>query len=303
MLYPKFEDLVALKNYKSKIAQASARAVKTTQAGNHASNFRGHGLEFDAVREYVPGDDIRNIDWRVTARTGSPHLKLFKEERERHIVLCIDMNATMRFGTRKTFKSVQAAQTAAILGWQSLFRHESVSSYLFGDVVDGVYHFPPKKTRQPFYSLLKTLTEPPTHQYKIPVSQVTTLLSKKVASGSIVYIISDFLDLDFHFQDDTVLGPLSKKCRVVLISVNDPADQQIPPVGTLLFSSGAERLTVNTLDANARAIYTDLWTANRKKLYQIGDKYKIPIIELTTQSDINRELRLSLKRISKKRTK
>src|SRR5579862_7094005 len=113
MLYPDFNDLISYKERKLGKLQLARRKVSATATGNHHSPFRGQGLEFDAVREYVPGDDIRNIDWRVTARTGSPHLKVFQEERERHIVLCVDMNATMRFGTRNTFKSVQAARVAA----------------------------------------------------------------------------------------------------------------------------------------------------------------------------------------------
>src|SRR5690348_13237596 len=103
MLYPDFDELVSYKNLK--VGGAPARLSQSLVAGGYRSSFRGRGLEFDSVREYVPGDDIRNIDWRVTARTGSPHLKIFQEERQRTVFLCVDTHAGMRFGTRKTFKS------------------------------------------------------------------------------------------------------------------------------------------------------------------------------------------------------
>jgi uncharacterized protein (DUF58 family) len=103
MLYPDFNDLISYKNRKLDKMQLARRKMIQAARGNHHSPFRGQGLDFDAVREYVIGDDIRNIDWRVTARTGSPHLKLFKEEKERHTIICVDMNSAMRFGTRNTF--------------------------------------------------------------------------------------------------------------------------------------------------------------------------------------------------------
>src|ERR1700722_4557819 len=128
MLYPDFNELAAFKDRRACLSHISQKAVKSIVPGNHHSPFRGQGLEFDSVRKYVPGDDIRNIDWRVTARTDSPHLKIFKEERERHILLCVDMNAAMRFGTKKTFKSIQAAHIAALLGWRGMANNDRISA-------------------------------------------------------------------------------------------------------------------------------------------------------------------------------
>src|SRR5690349_8564243 len=105
MLYPEFDELISYKDLKLGRIKSNSPS-KSTQKGSQHSRFRGQGLEFDSVRQYLPGDDIRNIDWRVTARTGSPHLKIFQEEKLRHIVLCVDMNASMMFGTKKTFKSI-----------------------------------------------------------------------------------------------------------------------------------------------------------------------------------------------------
>lgn len=157
MLYPDLNDLVRFGDLKVHLMHPSCRSVKSKMSGGHRSSFRGQGLEFDSVREYVPGDDIRNIDWRVTARTGSPHLKIFKEERERSVVICVDMNATMRFGTRNTFKSVQAARIAALLGWSAIASQDRVSACFFGDIPEAIQFFGPKRTGKSFCSLLKVL--------------------------------------------------------------------------------------------------------------------------------------------------
>lgn len=286
MLYPDFNDLVALRNRKLDFKHSSRRLVKSTVSGGHCSPFRGQGLEFDSVREYVPGDDIRNIDWRVTARTGAPHLKLFKEERERQIVLCIDMNAAMRFGTRKTFKSVQAARAAALLGWKGIGQNDRVSACLFGDVPTGVQFFAPKRTRQSFCLLLKMLTAPPVEHHHISMEKALQHISQSTMHGSLVYFISDFMDLTSQ-HNDACLSRLNKKCDVVFIAVNDPSDKSLCPVGTLGFCvNDSETIYANTDSIAGREAYAAQWKENRRRLNEITARYKIPLIELTTESDI-----------------
>ncbi len=302
MLYPDFEDLVALKNRKSKLAHTSKRSVKSTVPGNHHSPFRGQGLEFDSVREYVPGDDIRCIDWRVTARTGSPHLKIFKEDRERHRIICVDMNAPMRFGTKNTFKSVQAARTAALLGWQGLAEHDCVSACLFGDVPDGLQFFAPKRTRKSFCSMLKMLSEPVMQNHTVSIQEALKHMSKASHTGSLIYLISDFMDLQKNLQNEAQLSRLCKRCDVIFIAINDRADKSIYPVGTLRFCGiDKEKIYVNTESLAGRNTYTHQWNENRQNLYELTSKFKIPLIELTTESDIHRDLILGLKSIGKRK--
>ena len=116
-LFPQLDDLLELRHQAHTLGLASHHLVNSSFAGLYASVFRGTGLDFEEVREYREGDDIRNMEWNVTARTNVPHLKIFREERERSVVLCIDRGPHMSFGTRGTFKSVQAAKAAALLGW------------------------------------------------------------------------------------------------------------------------------------------------------------------------------------------
>ncbi len=303
MLYPDFNDLLTLKDRRSKLPHSSQRAVKSTVPGNHHSPFRGQGMEFDSVREYVPGDDIRNIDWRVTARTGAPHLKLFKEDRERHILLCVDMNTTMRFGTKNTFKSVQAARAAALLGWQGLAHHDSVGACLFGDVPEGIQLFAPKRTHNSFCQMLKMLTTPCKEQHHYAIHDALQHIMQASHTGALIYLISDFMDLDLDqmLQYEAIMSRLNKRCDVVCVAINDRADWVIPPMGTIRFSVNTQKMIdVHTDSRGGREAYATLWNENRKRLYALTTKFKIPLIELTTESILQRDLLIGLNTIVKR---
>ena len=156
----RLDDLLELRHQAHTLGLSSHHLVNSSFSGLYASVFRGQGLNFEEVREYREGDDIRNMDWKVTARTGDPHLKVFREERERSVMLCVDMGAHMAFGTRNTFKSVQAARAAALIGWAANGLHDRVGGILFrGDNEDTDY-FRPTKDRRALWRLLKALTAP-----------------------------------------------------------------------------------------------------------------------------------------------
>jgi uncharacterized protein (DUF58 family) len=302
MLYPDFNDLIAFKDRKSDLVHPSYRSGKSIVSGNHHSPFRGQGLEFDCVREYVPGDDIRNIDWRVTARMGSPHLKLFREERERHIVISVDMNAAMRFGTKNTFKSVQAARIAALLGWRGIAHQDRISACLFGDVPQGIQFFAPKRTRKSFCTLLKMLSEPPAERHHILLEDVLQHISQAAHTGSLIYLISDFMDINKAFQQGASISRLNKRCDLVFIAVNDQADKAIYPGGTIGFcANDTEKIYVNTESIAGRKAYAAQWNENRQRLYEITSRLKVPMIELTTESDVHRDLTLGLKNIARRK--
>lgn len=304
MLYPDFNELVAFKDWDLGLMQPANRPVKSTIGGNHHSPFRGRGLEFDSVREYVPGDDIRNIDWRVTARMGSPHLKLFKEERERSIIICVDMNTTMCFGTRNTFKSIQAARIAALLGWQELSCQNRVGACLFGDVPAGMQSFAPQRKKNAFCSILKMLSQPPLEHREIALEHVMQHICRTAYTGSLIYLISDFMEINDQFQQKARINQLCKQCDVVFVAINDPADKSIASLGTIRLSGKSkEKLVVNTDSSQGRDVFASQWNDNRKKLYEVTSKSKIPLIELTTESNIPRDLFLGLKMIAKRKRK
>lgn len=302
MLYPDFNDLISYKERKLDKMQLARRKVGSTGPGNHHSPFRGQGLDFDAVREYVVGDDIRNIDWKVTARTGSPHLKLFKEEKNRHTIICVDMNSAMRFGTRNTFKSVQAARCASLLGWRALAHQDRINACLFGDVPEGLHYFASKRTHQTLSMMLKMLSEPPSEQHDISLDIPLQHICRIVHPGSLIYLISDFMDLSVTFSKASELSRLSKSCDVVFISINDQADQALSPAGLIGFcGTNAEKVYINTDSIKDRETYASQWKANRKALKTLTERFKIPLIELSTESEIHRDLLLGLKNIAKRK--
>lgn len=302
MLYPDFNDLVALKDRKSKSIHPLNRLVASSSPGSRPSPFRGQGLEFDSVREYVPGDDIRSIDWRVTARTGSPHLKLFRQERERQIVVAVDVNSSMRFGTRNTFKSVQAARVAAFLGWRAIAEQDRLSAYLFGDAPNEISYFKASRTRKSFCGMLDLLSQAPKEIHNVPLFKVLQKIHENAESGMLIYVISDFLDYSKPAEIEKFLGQLSKKCELVFISINDPMDKELYDVGPLgFFQTGADKFFVDTRNKKGRDLYQEQWICNRNFIHKIINKYKISYLEMTTSSDIIQELQIQLKTLSKRK--
>lgn len=315
MLYPDFNELVALKDRKLSPTHTSTQTATSTVSGSYHSPFRGQGLEFDSVRQYVPGDDVRNIDWRVTARSGSPHLKLFQEERERSVILCVDRNSSMQFGTKNTFKSIQAARAAALFGWQALSNHDRLGACLFGDVADGVQLFAPKRTRASLWAMLTALCQPPPSCRKIFLEEALKQIDKVSPAGSLVVVISDFMDLantpepaqagskeDFASVLDVYLCRLKKRCDVLFVAINDPADMAFYPVGTVVFrASSGEEIFVNTDSIAGRDAYAGQWRENRRRLHALASQLGIPLIALTTESDLPRDLIIALKQIGKRR--
>lgn len=300
MLYPDFDDLISYQSRKVDKMQLGRRKVRSTTPGNHHSPFRGQGLDFDAVREYVLGDDIRSIDWRVTARTGAPHLKLFKEEKERHTLICVDVNSAMRFGTRNTFKSIQAARSASLLGWRALSQQDRINACLFGDVPGGLHYFASKRTKESLSKMLKMLSEPPLERHQVSLEMTLQHLSRVSHPGSLIYLISDFIDLSPALMQNSSLSKLARSSDIVFISINDAADQALIPAGVIRFC-GPEKISINTDSLKGRESYEAQWRANRQTLNNLTHSFKIPLISLSTESDIYRDLSLGLKSIGRRK--
>lgn len=299
MLYPDLNELISYKELKLFRKRQTHRLSSSMTFGEQGSPFKGQGLEFDSVRKYVPGDDIRNIDWRVTARTGIPHLKIFQEERQRQIFICVDMNSAMRFGTRKTFKSVQAAHIAAVLGWQGKACHDRVSACLFGDVPGGIEFFNSKP--HTFSLFLKRLSDPVISTSKISFKKVFEQMAQVAPPGSLIYFISDFMEIGHDPEEEAFLNRMRRNCDLVFISVNDRADYSLFPVGLLEFQGHLEeKLFINTDNEEGREAYELQWRRNRKKLAEIASRFKLPLIELTTESDVAKALHLALKQKERK---
>ncbi|MES9823736.1 MAG: DUF58 domain-containing protein [Candidatus Thiodiazotropha endolucinida] len=287
-LYPHIDDLLELRHQAHTLGLASHHLVNTSFSGLYASVFRGTGLDFEEVREYREGDDIRNMEWNVTARTNVPHLKIFREERERSVVLCIDRGPHMSFGTRGTFKSIQAAKAAALLGWAASKLHDRVGGMLFGDNRLGMQYFRPTKDRRALWRLLHALTkEGTTQQPHIDcLSEALQRADRGTATGSLIFVIAD---MNREIQDlKQTLGRLCQHHTLVLIPVDDPADRELPDMGQVTFvGPDGNALEIDTRDHQARERYTQTWRTRRHTLIQLTNVLGIPLMPIATNEEIH----------------
>lgn len=284
MIFPVLKDLIKLKTIAGGSGVLQERANTRTH-GDYTSLFQGLGVEFETVRPYVVGDDVRYIDWRVTARIGKPHVKTFRAECDRNVLVVVDANSYMRFGTRGTFKSIQAAKTAALLCWKSLQLQDRIGGLVFGDIQKGMQYFKPTKNDSSVLRMLKLLcaTETSVHE-AIPISVALNHTANMVTPQTLVFVVSDFSFDDLAVVEKALLA-LRKKCTVVLLPVVDPADKDIPSMGSIAFANFDQKVLINTNNAQARKNYQVAWQNYSKKLLQISKKIKAPLIWIETMID------------------
>ncbi len=295
-LRPALTDLLELRHQAHTVGIASHHPVNSALCGLYASVFRGQGMDFEEVREYQEGDEIRNMDWRVTARTGVPHLKVFREERERSVILCVDIGERMAFGTRNTFKSVQAARVAALLGWSANSNQDRVGALLYGDPVMGLQSFRPTRARRSLWQMLRVLTEPvhPGRHHTDPLQDALELLNRSVATGALVFLIGDMNRDPVEFERH--IGRLRQRREVVLIPVDDPADRDIPPMGRVLFGgTDGRRLEIDTDNASGRALYRERWEKTRAQLMTIAARLGVAVIPIATNDNVRDALQGGLR--------
>jgi uncharacterized protein (DUF58 family) len=290
-LHPRLDELLELRHQAHTLGLASHHLVNTTFSGLYASVFRGQGLNFEEVREYREGDDIRNMDWKVTARTNEPHLKVYREERERSVVLCVDHGPHMFFGTRGTFKSVQAARAAALLGWAANSVNDRVGGMLFGDADTGLVHFQPTKDRSALWRLLRETANPArrARQGTNWIEEVLKRTDRGSGTGSLIFVIADF-NRDLTGMDKA-LGQVCQKHSVVLIPVDDPADYEIPALGRALFRNAEGRIVeIDTDDAAGQRVYRERWESRRAALTKLATRLGVAVIPVQTSHDVHLSL-------------
>jgi uncharacterized protein (DUF58 family) len=301
-LHPQLDDLLELRHQARTLGVAAHHLVNSTFTGLYASVFRGTGLDFDEVREYQEGDDIRNMDWLVTARTNTPHLKIFREERQRSVILCIDTGPHMSFGTRGTFKSVQAARAAALIGWAASKQHDRVGGVLFGNPAMGLRYVRATPGRRGLWRLLRFLTEPVELGDTDESSLMAALqhLESGSGTGSLIFVIAPVNQVTGGLE--RILGNLRQRHDVVLLPVDDPADRDLPAVGSVIFSNAAgELLEVDTDDEAGRAAFREDWEQRREELKQLSYRLRLGLIPISTNEDVHRSLVSGLRQYAGRR--
>jgi uncharacterized protein (DUF58 family) len=284
------QSLIALHHGAESLVLKPAR-IRSQQSGGYLSPFKGRGMEFDEVRPYMQGDDVRTLDWRVTARTGKPHTKLFREERERMVLLWADLRRPMFFATQGAYKSVRAAQAAALLGWSAIHHGDRLGALIFGE--DEHLELRPKRGKHALLHLFKQLAGMPLWQRtQLNVDQPhsnaalhqSLLRLRRVAQpGSLIFLLSDFSDLDEQARSH--IAQLSRHSDLVLISIHDPLESELPPPGRYRVSDGARFITVDsTLDA-VRQQYHQRYQWRQAELQQFCRRHGLYLLPMSTADD------------------
>lgn len=226
----------------------SRKPARARMQGESRSRFRGRGMEFEEARLYAPGDDVRTIDWRVTARTGTAHTKVFREERERPVHILVDQRSNMFFGSQKLFKSVFAAEIASILAWAALEGSDRIGGQIVGDLTET--DFRAKRSRHSVLSFIRELHNfnhmlPATGEPAEEVRDIAAMLTecqRLVRPGTALFVISDFIDFDDEAK--RALSMIGRHADITLIRVLDPLETQIPAVGRTRLTDGKQETEV-----------------------------------------------------------
>lgn len=263
--------------------------IRAQQSGGYLSAFKGRGMEFDETRLYQPGDDIRSIDWRVTARTGKTHTKLFREEREKPVFISVDNRSTMQFATRGVFKSVQAKKLAALLAWVANQQGDRIGGQVFSQ--SSCKELKPQNGKHSVLHFLNALViaDNAVVDTNFTLAQALSRLSQHARPGSLVYIISDFRGI--NEQTENYLLKLSEHCDVVLIFVYDPLEKGLPTQGRYRFTDEQRDVVIDTSDKQRLTNYQLRFQERLQKLKRIALRRGLALIQCSTQDDPVQRLR------------
>lgn len=280
---PTLDDLIRLnKPAKSiELARSTARAL---QSGQYFSAFKGRGMEFDESRPYAYGDDIRSLDWRVTARTGKVHTKLFREERERPVFLSVDLRAPMFFATRGMFKSVLACRLAALIAWSACHHGDRIGGQIFSE--SGSTEFKPLEGHSAVLRILKGLTEraqspDPGNLRHNTLDQALNELTRHIKPGSLAFVVSDFRNLGP--QGAASLGRLARQSTVVLVMISDPIERDLPQGLHRYGSPGEDRMILG--DEKSRRIHLEKFQAREDEIRKLARGHRMRFVSGWTHEE------------------
>ncbi len=256
------------------------RLVNNLFGGEYHSAFRGMGMEFAEVREYQPGDDIRDIDWNVTARTGKPHIKKYEEERELTVVLAVDVSASGYFGTGSSMKSDNMVEIASVLSLSAAKNNDKVGLLLFSDQIET--YIPPKKGKSHALRVIRELIYHQAEDRRTNISGALEYLLRMLKRRSVIFVISDFLDSDY----ETALQLLNRKHELISIQLTDPAEIEMLDLG-LVKLHDAENQNAVWVDTTSESVLNEMRTMMETRLsrhQRFCKKHEIDLIPVRTDT-------------------
>jgi len=271
--------------------------VTDALAGNYLSAFKGRGMEFDEVREYVPGDDVRSIDWNVTARMGAPYIKVLREERELTLMLMVDVSPSLAAGGGTRTRSEVAAELAAVLAFLAIRNNDKVGLLVFSDHVE--QFIPPKKGRAHVWRIIREVL---THKGRGSSTDIGAALDaalRYVPRRSLCFLISDFWAQGF----ERAVKAAAQRHDLVAVRVDDPREHQLPAVGlvTLQDSESGELIVVDTSDQRLRADYAKAAAARERDLTSVFRREGIDQFAVTADGSVTTPLVKFLREREKRR--
>ncbi len=285
-VYVSLQDLMSLRWAVQSIKLPKTSKISRQQSGSHLSKFRGRGMEFSEVRLYQAGDDVRSIDWRVTARRQEPHTKLFNEERERPLFILCDQSQSQFFGSQQSFKSVRAAEAAALLAWAGLSHNDKIGGIVYSD--HGHHEIKPARSRKNVMRYLQLLSEfntrlsvsmpEPVHPFSFDDALIETI--RVVKPGTLVVIISDFSTLSTVSQK--YLSNLRRHTDLLLMHTYDPLEYALPEAGIFPASNGVETLILDTHSKSLCKHYQRSAEDRLNALKQTAIQLRSPLVDIAT---------------------
>ncbi|MDH5737173.1 MAG: DUF58 domain-containing protein [Gammaproteobacteria bacterium] len=311
--HTRLSDLISLRHIATSLSLKNQTSTRNPQAGTVSSRFRGRGIDFAEVRLYQPGDDIRSIDWRVTARTGKPHTKLFQEEREKPVLLVVDQSRPMYFGSKRAFKSVHAVEIATLLAWSMLDRGDRVGGVVYSDTAH--QEIRPRRSRKTVLNLLKVMDAlnnelmmdvlpngPPPgrggsaqrlagearqNNADSPSSNGLNNALKEIRRiarhGNSIYILSDFQAADEETQSHLI--ELSRHNDILGFCIYDPLEAQLPTPDIYEVTDGIRRHRIDSANHRIRQQFEERFSRHQQQLQEVFDRTRARLIPFATVDD------------------
>ncbi len=261
-------------------------------AGEYHSAFKGRGMAFSEVREYQYGDDVRNMDWNVTARMRAPYIKVFEEEREMTVVLLVDVSRSGLFGTQTRTKRELLAEIAAVLSFSAILNNDKVGALFFSDHVEKF--IPPKKGRSHLLHIIREMLELQPTSDGTDIGAALQFLTGAIKKKCTAFLLSDMLDADAagHPRYEDAMKVAAGRHDLSVIKVFDPRERSLAPVGLINIkdSETGRSAWVNTDSAAVRRAYGQWFTTLAGAEQQLFNRYKVESVEISTDSDYVRAL-------------
>jgi uncharacterized protein (DUF58 family) len=299
--YANLDELIRLQYKATGFTFLPRQPIHSILAGRHASRLRGRGLNFEEIRRYLPGDDVRNIDWKVTARVQKPHVRVYTEEKDRPALLVVDQRMSMFFGSRRALKSVVAAEAAALAAWRVLSMGDRVGAIVFGD--EEVTEIRPHRSQERVMQILRTVVK---RNHELNVTESDAAKPRRSANAAnfnaalqsaLRVAHHDFLVVlitDGFGADDESVRLVTSICEhndVMTLFIYDPLEDQLPDAGRVVISEADSQLEVDTSDAKLRRLFHGDFQQRFEWIRDISRIRSIPLLPIETGHGVAEQVR------------